>query len=220
MHLGAILSANGFGRFERLIPPQFPLPPGQVACRFRPTKPDVQAPLFQLGSGVFTANALPPHYSSWKEFCPTVRMGLESLFGAFAAASLDAPAINSVLVRYIDAFKDELTGGRHTSAFLAEVMGVRLDLPDAIARLVPLEQQVQPAIQLEIPTSIGKLSLAFGHGSHGSQEAVLMDASILIQRSIGQSIDLAISAMTEGREVIHELFRGLTASLHEAMEPK
>jgi len=86
MQFAALISAEGYGRFERVAPPGIPSLPGQVACRFRPSDPEKQAPLFQLGIGLFTANALPP-YQSWSTFSPVVKLGLERVFEAHQRAA-------------------------------------------------------------------------------------------------------------------------------------
>ena len=132
MHYGVVVAQKGYGRFERLIPPGVPLPFTSPACRFRPTDVNKQSPLFQIGKGIFTANALPPAYQSWQTFSPFVRTGLESLYEAYRRAGQPVPEISEVLIRYIDAFSHELTGGRDLADFLAEVMGIELSLPSSI----------------------------------------------------------------------------------------
>jgi hypothetical protein len=46
-----------------------------------------------------------------------------------------------------------------------------------------------------------------------------MDTTVTVQRDIGSSVGDAVAALSEARNVIHEVFRGLTTSLHERMGP-
>jgi uncharacterized protein (TIGR04255 family) len=218
MHMGALMSSQGYGRFERVVPPGFPSVHGQVVCRFRPTEPDKQSPLYQMGPGVFTSNALPP-YESWHKFSPFVRTGVEALLMAFDRAQIARPPFNAALVRYIDAFRDNLTGGRSVLEFMKEVLKFDFAVPPAISRIVTDVKAIQPTIQLVVPTAIGRLEMTLGEAKMGNDRAVLMDMSILIQRDLGSDVDLVIDTFTEGRLVIHELFRGLTESIHANMEP-
>ena len=123
------------------------------------------------------------------------------------------------LIRYIDAFKEDLSGGRDVLSFLQDVMGLTITLPDAILSQVENQQKIVPALQLIVPTALGRMEIKFSEGNLGNQQAIVMDSSLQIPRDIGASCDDAIGTLTEGREVIHELFRNLTAKIHDDMEP-
>lgn len=218
MQFGAEMSAVGYGRFERVIPPGFPTPHGQVAFRCRPTSPQQKAPLFQLGLGVFTANALPP-YKSWDEFQPIVRTGIDCLFKAYDMATVEKPEFRIALIRYVDAFKSDLTGDRDMRTFLRDILGIEIRLPDPISSAAADQNAIKPSLQLAIPTTVGQLNLKLADGKIGNDQAVIMDMSVIVQREIGANADAAIAALGDGRRIIHDLFRGLTASIHDAMEP-
>jgi uncharacterized protein (TIGR04255 family) len=218
MHLGALMSVAGYGRFERLIPPGFPSLPGQPACRFRPTDAVQPAPLYQVGNGVFTANALPP-YRSWVEFHPVVAAGIDSLLEAHKRAAITPPDFNAVIVRYINAFRDNLTGGRTLQAFLREVLGIELTIPQAISSKATDPQAIKPVIQLAIPTAIGQLETTFAEGMHGNDRAIMADMAVQIPRQMGSDVHAVMQALSEGRQIIHDVFRGLTVPIHFAMEP-
>lgn len=214
----AMLAAqHGYGRFERLTPIGLPVPAHFAACRFRPSDPEQPSPLFNIGKGIFGANALPPNYQSWKSFCPVVRQGIESLFEAHKRAGEPLPDFNQVLVRYIDIFNEELTGPRGISSFLDEILGIKLILPRSITKLATAE--IQPNITFSVPIEIGLLTMNIGRAMKGTEVAPLLDTSVLIQRKIGSDAEAAIVALTEARSVIHDLFISLTASLHSAMRP-
>lgn len=217
MNFGMLLAQKGYGRLERLAPAGMPLPPQFIACRFRPTDPNQQSPLFQIGKGIFSANAVPPNYQSWEAFSPVVRQGIETLIEAHQRAAEAPPDITQALVRYIDVFSDELTGGRTVSAFMREVLGVDVAFPKAISCIAKAE--VEPVIQFSVPVELGILSMTIGGGTQGADTLPMLDTSLLIQRSIGADADQAVKALTDGRGVIHDLFRELTAPIHEAMRP-
>lgn len=217
MNFGMLVAQKGYGRLERLAPAGVPLPPQFIACRFRPTDPNQQSPLFQIGKGIFTANAVPPNYGSWESFCPIVRNGIEMLIDSHQRAGEPPPDINQALVRYIDVFNDELTGGRSVSDFMSEVLGVQVTLPKAITSLAKIK--IEPLIQFSVPVELGLLSMTIGGGTRGTDVLPLLDTSLLIQRPIGADVDEAIKALSDGRGVIHDLFRALTASIHETMRP-
>jgi uncharacterized protein (TIGR04255 family) len=218
MHLGALMSAAGYGRFERLVPPGFPSLPSTPACRFRPTDTAAEAPLFQIGQGLFTANALPP-YKSWVEFAPVVKEGIERLLEAHVRAAMTPPEFNLAIVRYIDAFRDELTGGRSVQDFLRDVMGISLTLPRVILDAATDPKAIQPIIQLGVPTQIGPLQITMAEGKHGNDRAIMADMSVQVPRLIGPDVGAAMQALTDGRQIIHDVFRGLTSPIHVVMEP-
>jgi len=218
MHFGALAAAMGYARFERLLPPGFPIPPNQVACRFRPTDLNIQSPIFQLGAGVFSANALPP-YKSWVEFAPSVRTGIDTLFQAYQRAGMPAPNFNTVVVRYIDAFRENLTGGRSVQAFLREIMGINIDLPTAITSKAADPAEIQPLLKLIVPTALGPLEITAAEGHHGNDKAIMLDMSVLVQHEFAAGAQEVMAALTDARQLIHDTFRGLTQPLHMAMEP-
>lgn len=218
MQFGASMSAAGYGRFERVMPPGIPISYGQVAVRCRPSDSKKQAPLFQLGHGVFTANALPP-YKSWDDFSPIVRTGIDNLFESFDAAARPRPEFNIAMIRYIDAFRDELTGGRDIRTFLRDVIGIDILLPDAIMSKATDPADIAPTLQVVVPTAVGRLEMTFSEGKHGNDRAIIMDTNVLIERAIGSSVDKAVAALSDGRLLIHELFLSLTSSISDLMEP-
>lgn len=218
MNFAMLAAQKGYGRLERVVPPGFPTVAGMVACRFRPTETDRPSPLLQVGRGVFTVNAVPPNYHSWATFSPVVRGGIDLLFDAHRRAQMPLPEFSHALVRYVDVFDSQLTGGRSAPAFMRDVMGMRVDLPQAITSIA--KSEVEPSIEFEMPIEIGILSIKAGPGARGSERGTLLDTTILVQRQIGANADGAMQALTDARDVIHSLFAKLTESIHEAMEPK
>ena len=220
MHFAALAAKAGYGRLERLIPPGLPIPPQQAACRFRPTSPEKQSPLLQIGSGVFTANGMPPDYQSWHSFVPRVSEGVEVLFNAYRGAGLNPPNISEVLIRYVDVFEQRHMGGRSLQQFLRDVLGLRIELPKAIMSASSSEDAPVPTIQFQIPVRIGVMNVLMGLASRPGPPAFGLDTSIIVQREVGPDANAAISALTEAREIIHDMFRSLTTDIHGEMGPQ
>lgn len=219
MHFAAIAAANGYARLERLMPPGMPFPPSQAACRFRPTDPAKQSPLFQLGAGVFTANAVPP-YRSWDSFLPDVCKGIDALFESYGRAGLEPPKINTALVRYIDAFRDDLTGGVEPSEFIRDVLGLRVELPAPVSKLATNPSKILVSTQIETPIEVGIMTISIGSGFRDSERAVMLDTTVLINRDIGPDAEGAVAALSEARGVIHNLFETMTSKIRTAMKPE
>lgn len=220
LNFAALVAQLGYARAERLVQPGFPVFPSQVVCRFRPSDVSNLSPLYQIGSGVFSANAVPPNYSSWSDFSPVVRSGIESVVEAFKRSGDDLPVFSEAVVRYIDVFEDRLTDGRSVLEFLTEVLGFTFQLPPALKSLQKDSRAVVPHIQLQIETDIGMLGVAVGHAKKNGADGVLLDSTMTIRREMGSDVDVALQALTDSRGVIHEMFRGLTEKLHERMGPK
>jgi uncharacterized protein (TIGR04255 family) len=218
-HLAARVASIGYARVERLLPPGFPLPPTLPALRFRPTDVAKKSPLFQWGNGVFTINGLPPEYRSWADFAPIIQIGADALFRSYADANLPAPSITTAVVRYIDAFKPDLTDGVPPLEFLDKVFGVRVQLPPTLTDLAHENSAIIPRLELAIPLQLGVMTVSCSQGTKDNEEVVLLDTTVTVQREIGSSVDDAVAVLTEARDVIHKVFRGLTLPLHARMEP-
>jgi hypothetical protein len=104
-------------------------------------------------------------------------------------------------------------------AFLRDVLGANLVLPEVITSKAIDPSAMLPLIQLAVPTQLGRLEFTFGEGRFGNNKAVMLDTSVSIQRSLGSEVETVMDALTAGRQLIHDTFRGLTARLHKAMEP-
>ena len=215
----AVAATNGFGRSERVIPAGFPIPPYNVVVRFRPTDIKKASPLYQLGNGVFSANALPP-YKSWQEFCPKVLRGLEMMEQACKELGHNLPTFNTAIVRYIDVFREDLTKGMPAVTFIHDVLGLGLQLPEAITKASSDPDQISPMINLKIPVEAGILNISLGQGIAGGSQGIVMDSTLVISKNLGNSANDAIRALTNGRGIIHEIFRGMTTKLHRDMQPE
>ena len=138
LQFGARVFPLGYQKFDRTIPPGFVTPAHTQVVRY--WKPDhVDAlqenkdqfvTLFALGDGILSAHALPP-YETWSTFAPTVEIGLKTIFET-RGPSVQNTNINSVKLRYLNAFRDDLTDGKSAIDFLKGVLGFSWGLPEAI----------------------------------------------------------------------------------------
>jgi uncharacterized protein (TIGR04255 family) len=215
---GAIVSERGYTRMERLIPKGFVAAPARAVCKFLPADPSMSSPKFQIGMGVVTVNATPP-YKSWADFYPTVRTGIQATLEAFDQAGVARPNFDTALVRYIDVFKEKLTGGRDLLSFMRDVFGIHLTLPQAIRRVATDESLILPQLALQIPLRTGLMTINIGQGIAGNDEGVLLDTTVVTPGNLGADLDRAMQALSDSRQIIHDVFRGLTATIHVAMEP-
>lgn len=218
MHFGAVASAEGYGRFERVIPPGFPLAPFQVAYRYRPTAPEDNATLYQMGNGVFSCNALPP-YKSWDQFKPVIERGVRIRNEAFNRMNIEPPPFSSGIVRYIDAFQGPLLGNRSTRAFLTDVLGFKLTVPPIVDKVCTDLQQIIPQLQLTLPVAPGQLQIALSEGQLSNQRAVVVDTSVTMNRQLSTQPSSTVIELTEARNVIHEIFMQIAKPLHDHMNP-
>jgi uncharacterized protein (TIGR04255 family) len=210
------VAPEGFETFERLIPPGGFLIPHQPAVRIKPKIGTPGSTIYQLGPNVFTANALPP-YESWDKFNPVVRRGVIALFETRSQAEKDLEVV--VILRYINAFGETLTGGLPAAEFLSTVMGIETKLPDAITRHRAQGKLIEPAFKLSVPLTFGTMDITIGKGVVQQAAALVMDTAITFERPIAPDVDVVMTAFSKARDVIHDSFVRLTKPIHSKMHP-
>lgn len=216
--LVAELAVGGYGASERLIPPGFPLMKQAPAMRFK--KSGAQASsldhsastLFQAGAGLFTVNAVQP-YKSWEQFRPVVEQGL----GAMIAARPPASGGFHLSLRYVDAFKRDLTKGRSLRQFLAEVMGIEMQIPGALRNLSIDGSAIIPMLHIVIPVGFGSLQIQFAEGELQGEPVFLMENVVTISTTYDADIGRMLSALDEARAIVHKSFVDLTRPIHNEM---
>jgi uncharacterized protein (TIGR04255 family) len=215
LRFGTALHALGFTQAERLAPIGFPTLPFQPVYRYR--QPSAISPLFQIGPGIFSAHAVPP-YKSWESFAPNVESGLKALVGA--QGEDEALGALTVKLRYIDAFGPDLAGGTDFAAFISDVLGFRLHLPKAFARIKALQAELRPHVQFRVAVE-PKMQLHFilTEGMMNGAAAAVMDTAIVQEELISPNVDQVMSALTRSRAKIHDLFIALTEPIHDRMKP-
>lgn len=212
------LSSIGYGAAERLTPAGFPLMNQSAAFRYKRSVAEGESPdhsassIFQAGAGLFSVHAVQP-YKSWDQFRPVVQKGLE----AFLAAKPPATGEFSLVLRYVDAFKDELTDGKPLKEFLADVMGIKVSIPDALTILSKDGTSIVPMIHVVIPLAFGSFQIQIAEGELQGEKVFLMENTVSIAASHGANVEKMLASLNEAREVLHKSFVGLTQPIHAAM---
>ncbi|HTT75305.1 MAG TPA: TIGR04255 family protein [Candidatus Binataceae bacterium] len=209
------ISKHGFRRSERLVPPGQAFVQGQAAVRFR-SDPEKLNVLYQIGHGMFSANATPP-YRSWSHFLPEVEKGIDALL-ASRADDEKATSFSSVSLRYIDAFNPNLTKGYDVTTFLSDVLKFRIDLPDVLVKY--RVGNVRPFLALTIPTAKGSLYLAYAEGLVAGKTGIVFDTTFSVVQPIPPQREAIVIALDSAHTVIRDVFMELTKPIHPQMQPE
>lgn len=217
------MSSRGFNSSERLIPNGFPCMPHEPVMRYRHSGSDQgtaeklkASTLFQIGAGIFTANAVPP-YTSWEDFEPLVKTGVASLLSINMPGG--APAKFAPTLRYIDAFRSQLTNELSLQDFMSQVMGFQLLVPEVLRSTVDGKPTQMPVVQVVKFLSFGRMNLQFADGNVNGERALLLDMSVVFDEKVDNDVDAVMKAFAQARRAIHEVFVALTKPIHHLMKP-
>lgn len=206
----------GFLRSERLMPIGEPGFPGQATIRFR--RKAGEAPLLQLGPGVFTANGLPPAYGNWDDFRPVLEGGVQALLATRVPDEQLTP-FSSLSLRYIDAFGSDYWRGESATAFIARSLGFGLSVPESISSSsvggLPQSQTLALRFALE---SGGWLNVSVGDGSVNGLDSVIVDTLVGFE---GVPADQAavMQAFERAHDVTSSIFGDITSSIRDILGP-
>jgi uncharacterized protein (TIGR04255 family) len=217
MRLGAKLHQNGFPAVERLVPPNFVTLLYQPIYRYKQAV-EPSPVLYQAGAGLFSANGIPP-YRSWEDFAPFVEKGVSALLDSRDSKEKETQ-FATVSLRYIDAFRGDLTGGKSGPAFMADVLGIQVVLPDILTHFGKSGKAPQHALQLALPISDDTvLQINLAEGQVYSSTAFILDTTVSCNRGILPEVAELMRVFHLAHDVIHEIFVKLTAPIRELMEP-
>jgi uncharacterized protein (TIGR04255 family) len=218
MRFGGSVQQSGFTHVERLTPPNFPLIGFQPVFRFRPSDKRTKEILYQIGAGMFSANAVPP-YKSWEDFGPIVRNGVSALVKARGEPAKDAPFVAASL-RYIDAFGSSLTNGLGVADFIYQVLGYRLELPKALRERIAEGGSYKPLIQLQLPLSNGMaMHIQVGEGISNKLPAIILDTTVATTSPVQANEDSVMRVLNEAQQTIHEVFIEMIEPIRQRMKP-
>jgi uncharacterized protein (TIGR04255 family) len=190
----------------------------QPVYRYRKSVEADASVLFQTGPGLFSANAIPP-YRSWDTFAPVVQAGVEALLKTREETEKTLP-FTSVSLRYIDAFKPELTEGRDIGAFIKDILGITVALPEALTKHIQTGKSVKPNLQFAVPLSNGmSMNINFGEGLVHNEGVIIMDTTISTTTEVPPDKDALMTALNSARTVIHEIFFDITKPIAKLMQP-
>lgn len=214
------MTSIGYGQSERLMPAGFPAPTETPIVRYRysgtieKNREHLPSTLFQIGSGIFTANAVKP-YKSWDDFRPIVEHGVRILL----ETQKSKVGGYSLVLRYIDAFRRDLTGDMNHMQFLRNVLGFGVDLP-AVLLTHAEERQIEiPAMQITIPLGFGSLQLQMTQGEVEGDRAFILENVVIINGLIEPSVEAIMESFSKARDVIHDVFVKMSAPLKDKMAP-
>jgi uncharacterized protein (TIGR04255 family) len=218
MRFGSRAGALGYGQVERLVPPGFPASSFQAIYRFRKNAPEQGTTLYQVGTGVFSANITPP-YRSWEEFGPVVEQGLRILLETRNPAEKELP-FTSATLRYINAFGKQFLERRSTTLFIRDILGFELKPAPAVCDEVAPRGEIRSAIQLQVPLKSGQqMSLGLGEGSVSGEDAVVMDITVSSEGSLQPNTSEIMTVLHSAHDVCHRVFVGTTRKLSQIMQP-
>ncbi len=210
----------GYSTITRLIPEPFPMLMHQPVLRF--DAPDDGRPksLYQVGPGLFSANAVPP-YDSWSSsFSKTVSNGIQALLDTRDPAERDA-AFEGVTLRYLDAFGPSLTEGRDSLAFAREILGIAVDLPPALTQHLQQGAAWKPFLQFHLPVGVGRvLAVAIGDGFANDHPAVLMDWSLICSASVKPDLGEVMSVFNNAHDLIYKSWKEMMKPISHLMPKK
>jgi len=222
MRFGGAAYSNGFRQTERLVPAGFPVMPGQAIYRYRPPSdfPDelARSALWQIGSGVFTANATPP-YKSWLEFSPWVAKGIQAVLDTRNDSEKNSD-FASVSLRYIDAFTSDFLDGSTYAEFLQDRLGFKVQLPAAIEKMAADGATAEHIIQFRLPLQNGmSLTVLAAKGSSNGVDALILNTTVSTTEKTAANVEAVMEKLSAARNMIHNSFVEMTSSLHGIMKP-
>lgn len=219
MQFGARIHSHGYTEVERLGVSGFPLMLHQPVFRFRRKQDTNDGSLFQIGPGLFTANAVPP-YESWEKFNPIVIQGVSAVIESRPQEEKEQEFIGASL-RYIDAFMPRHTGGRDLIPFLEEVLGIKIAIPNAISKHIPSGLRPTPMLQLQVPVEGGfMMNLMVGEGMTPDGPAIMMDTSVSSVAAIPAQTSSVMGALNLAHNLIRETFSDLIKPVDHLMPIK
>jgi uncharacterized protein (TIGR04255 family) len=218
LNLASKASTQGFGVFERVIPPGFPPFMHQPVCRYRSNNAAEGSPLFQSGVGIFTANIVPP-YKSWETFRPIIDTGLNLLDRSWPGDLAKTP-FSIIRLRYIDAFRDNLVQGRTAFDFISNVLGFSVNLPASLLDKSIDKTRIKPTLIFQIPIEGGIIDLTASEGWINNSLAIILDTSVTFELGGAEPRDKAIDILDKAHDIIYSSFVGLTKKLHADMHPE
>lgn len=219
MRFGAAIHGKGYTETERLVPSGFPIIGHQPVYRFKDKQVGATQSLYQVGAGMFSANAVPP-YESWEGFEPVVRKGVEVLLSARSRDEADRP-FSATNLRYLDAFRPLHTQGRDVATFLKEVLGISITIPHALSQHLRPGGMMKPLVQLQIPMMDGMLmSVGIGEGAVNREPVIMMDTSVSTTLPVAPAIEAVMKVLNLAHDAIHASFSGLVKPIEHLMPLK
>ena len=214
------LEKLGYLNLERLLPYDFPPSAYQPIFRYRKSR-ETPFPVVQFGHGIFTINAGPPDYVSWKKFRPEVEAGIKALLDAKPGENSPKKFI-SANVRYIDGFRDTLKEGLSNYKFIKEGLQTSIHLPKSILNLAESEDSIAPTILMRFPSKANinsLLTIQIAAGKVNNESATLMEMSYHTNEEILMETTEVLEVLDVSHGTLHSVFEMITQPIHDRMLP-
>ncbi len=219
MKFGAIVHQLGYSEPTRIVPPQFPMLEGQPVLRFNMNQEGETKSLFQIGPGLFSANAVPP-YRHWSDFAPVVKSGVEALLKARPPADASQP-ITAINLRYLDAFGPLHMQEKDPTAFIVDTLGIKVSLPEALTQHLQEGKPWNSFLQFQIPVEDGvTMGFAIGQGIANDKPAMLMDTSVSATGAFAPNSDEIMARFNRAHLLISKSFKDLMQPIAHLMPMK
>lgn len=207
----------GHGEPERLVPPGFPVIASQPVVRLRRREDGQPKTLYQVGPGIFSANAVPP-YESWSgRFRKVVEQGVAALIKTRPMEEQDSP-FTGLTLRYIDAFDERHTEGKSLDAFIRDVFKIEISWPEAITQHLAEGACVVPMVQLQIPMADGLvMALSVGQGVIDGRAVILLDSSVATTFPVSPKLDAVMEGFQTAHDAIAATFKPLIKPIEHLM---
>jgi uncharacterized protein (TIGR04255 family) len=215
MNFGAECGARGLQRAERIVPQGFPVLPGQVVYRFR-SNDRADQNLLQIGTGVFTVNALPP-YNGWPSFETLVGRGIDALLASRSGADANA-GFTSVNVRFINGFGPEYFEGISRLSFLKS-LGFVLQVPAELANVSREDEAT--FFNLSYVTGLqggAKLQINLAEGVKDGAPIQVVELGAT-HENIEPTREALLGIINASHDTIEKIFMDMTKPIHALMMP-
>lgn len=210
------VAAQGFGMSERVLPPNFPLFPFSVVYRIRKVDIENKNFVYQIGSGIFSANAIPP-YRDWSTFKPVVEQGIRALLESRHDA--ERGDFTSVSLRYVDLFADEFSDGKLSFGFLNDVLGIKVAFPKALVDQIGDMNAAKSGLQLSVPLKTGlTMNLQIQEGTAAGKNGILMVTEVIAAQPTRANLGAVMEVLENAHSSIRMTFLGLTEKLYDKMQ--
>ncbi|MEE4698586.1 hypothetical protein V2K91_25415 [Pseudomonas alliivorans] len=210
------VAARGITRAERLMPPGFPVFPGQVVYRYRSAIK--QSPnIMQVGPGVFTVNALPP-YKSWGAFEHFLGEGLDALLASRPGGERDSE-FASVNLRFINGFGKEFYPEQTRVEFL-RAMGFEVSLPEAMDQVT--KDANDSKFNLNYTSTLPDGAVVQINLGEGAKDGVAIQVVELgcTHSAIAPDRTKLLSVLNDSHSLIESIFLDMTKNIRDLMIPQ
>lgn len=110
--------------------------------------------------------------------------------------------------------------GRDITAFITNVLGFRLDLPNGIMTRLRTTSMIKPHIQFLAPLDdVSSLSFLLAEGTINNETKLIMDMTVTNTQPTLPDTDTIMLAFTNARNVIHDIFIELTKPIYDLLGP-